>query len=57
MINSETLPCDVVNSANSRCLFAFEPQLSVSEITRALRSAGLIAVPKQGVYEIRRAKK
>jgi|TARA_R110000824_G_scaffold12283_6_gene53957 hypothetical protein len=41
----------------SRALFSFEKTLCVADITAALHSAGLIAVPKNGIYEIRRIKK
>lgn len=45
-----------VNDDN-KALFSFERTLRVSDITSALHSAGLIAVPKNGIYEIRRIKK
>jgi len=57
MINKENIRSDTEIKLSGRALFSFEKQLSVSDITRALHSAGLIAVPRAGIYEIRRAKK
>ena len=41
----------------NKTLFCFEKTLCVADITRALHSAGLIAVPRNGIYEIKRRKK
>ena len=42
------------NVSDSKLLFSFSPDLKVHEIMRLLHAAKLEALPRRGIYEIRK---